>query len=57
MARMKKIVEDAKKRRKLLLTQFEKSGITIAEFAERHQLTPVRMGQILKKARKDSLSV
>jgi hypothetical protein len=54
MARMKSIMETAKKRRQLLLRQFNKENITIAEFAEQHQLTSVRMGQLLAKAKKEN---
>lgn len=51
--RMRTIVEEAQKRRALYLKCFNKEKITIAEFAERHQLTAVRMGQLLAKAKEE----
>ena len=50
--RMRSIVENAQKRRASFLRQFNKLDITISEFAEMSKMTPARMGQILKKARK-----
>lgn len=52
MARMKDIVENAKKRSQMLRAEFKPLKITIAEFAEIHKMTPARMGQLLRKYKK-----
>ena len=51
MAKMRDIVEQAKKRRARLLMEFKASKMTIVDFAERMEMQSVRMGQLLKKAK------
>lgn len=56
MARMRDIKEEARKRRKKLLDEFNKlpKGTTITEFAEMHGITHARMSKQLIMARKEN---
>jgi DNA-binding transcriptional regulator LsrR (DeoR family) len=51
----KQEIQQAKKRRAKLLASFKKSGMTKVKFAAKHEITPQRLGQLLKMAEAENV--